>query len=73
MLTVTSVMKTHPTIDCVYLNAGQQSRYNFSDPSKVDLKKFNDEFHINFTATVALVHAFLPYLLKKDEKTAFFL
>lgn len=63
------VMKKHPDIDCVFLNAGLQRAHDWSKPESVDLKGFNDEMHTNFTSFVALTHAFLPLLQKKKENT----
>ncbi|KAF2678513.1 NAD(P)-binding protein [Lentithecium fluviatile CBS 122367] len=61
---------SHPTIDAVFLNAGRQGHYSFSDPSSVSLKQFNHEITTNFTALVALTHAFLPHLLTHPTPTA---
>ncbi|PQE28233.1 oxidoreductase short-chain dehydrogenase reductase family protein [Rutstroemia sp. NJR-2017a BBW] len=67
-------MTAHPTIDCIFLNAGIQNPHDFSRPSTVNLPAFNNEMHINYTSFVALTHAFLPYLLeKKDLDTSFVL
>ncbi|PQE04510.1 oxidoreductase short-chain dehydrogenase reductase family protein [Rutstroemia sp. NJR-2017a BVV2] len=66
------VMTAHPTIDCIFLNAGVQNSHDFSRPETVNLQAFNNEMHINYTSFVALTHAFLPYLLeKKDLDTSF--
>lgn len=62
-------MKEHPQIDCFFLNAGVQGRANFAQPETVDLAGFQREVTVNFSAHVALVHALLPYLLKRKEKT----
>ncbi|KAG9234203.1 short chain dehydrogenase/ reductase-like protein [Amylocarpus encephaloides] len=64
-----NILKAHPDIDCLFLNAGRQFHYDFSNPASVDLMKFNDEISTNFTSNVALIHAFLPHLLK-EEKTS---
>jgi short-subunit dehydrogenase involved in D-alanine esterification of teichoic acids len=64
-------MLKHPDIDCVFLNAGVQNRYIFADSSSFDLLKFNNEMTVNFTSVVALTHAFLPHLLKKEGKRGF--
>lgn len=64
-----SAFETHPTIDCMFLNAGTQSLSNFADPSFVDLASFHREITINFSAQVALVHAALPHLLKQSSRT----
>jgi len=66
-------MKASPDVDCIFLNAGTQHRCDFSQPEKLDLAKFNDEININFTAFVALTHAFLPYLIAKKSPTSLIL
>ena len=63
----TSITTTYPTIDCVFLNAGVQSRFDFSKPETVDLQEFQDEIHVNFISFVALAHGFLPYLISKPS------
>ncbi|KAF2736062.1 putative NADP(+)-dependent dehydrogenase [Polyplosphaeria fusca] len=62
-----SAIEAHPTIDCIFLNAGIQRRYDFSKPETVDLARFNTEITTNFTSFVALTHAFLSYLLNAKE------
>ncbi|KAF1845688.1 oxidoreductase [Cucurbitaria berberidis CBS 394.84] len=64
---VETVAQAHPSIDCVFLNAGTQSCADFSKPDTVDLNVFHREITINFTSFVTLVHAFLPHLLKHPE------
>jgi short-subunit dehydrogenase involved in D-alanine esterification of teichoic acids len=61
------ITTTYPDLDCVFLNAGIQRRYDFSRPESVDLAKFNYEMSVNFTSSVALTHAFLPFLLSQPE------
>jgi short-subunit dehydrogenase involved in D-alanine esterification of teichoic acids len=63
-------LKDHPTIDAVFLNAGIQGHYQFTDPSSVDLAKFDREVTTNFTSYVALTHAFLPHLLAHSSPSA---
>jgi short-subunit dehydrogenase involved in D-alanine esterification of teichoic acids len=64
-----STIRSHPTIDCIFLNAGIQHRCNFTTPEKVDLARFNREITTNFTSFVSLTHAFLPHLLSKSSPT----
>lgn len=66
-------MQASPDIDSIFLNAGTQSHYDFSQPSTVDLPAFNQELKINFTSQVALTHAFLPFLLAQETPTSFLL
>ncbi|OCL01224.1 oxidoreductase [Glonium stellatum] len=63
-------MRACPDIDCVFLNAGIQSRHDFSKPEKVDLAMFHSEMNINFSSFVDLTHAFLPFLLNKESDTS---
>jgi len=62
-----------PDIDCIFLNAGVQRRYDFSQPEKVDLAEFNSEVDVNFSSFVALTHAFLPFLASKKSQTSLIL
>ncbi|KAM3081228.1 hypothetical protein ACMFMG_005182 [Clarireedia jacksonii] len=65
-------MTAHPSIDCIFLNAGTRNLHDFSRPETVNLQIYNNEMYVNYTSFVALTHAFLPYLLgKKDLKTSF--
>lgn len=52
-------MHVSPDIDCLFLNAGVQRRYDFSQPEKVDLAEFHSEMSVNFSSFVDLSHAFL--------------
>ncbi|KAF2465940.1 NAD(P)-binding protein [Lindgomyces ingoldianus] len=63
-------MKTYPSIDCVFLNAGTHHRFDFSKPDSVDLEVFNREITVNFTSFVALAHALLPPLLASNEHSS---
>ncbi|KAF2705930.1 NAD(P)-binding protein [Pleomassaria siparia CBS 279.74] len=63
------IIKAHPTIDCIFLNAGIQRRHTFAAPSSVDLDSFNGEITTNFISFVHLTHAFLPFLLAKESAT----
>lgn len=65
-----SAVKTHPTIDCVFLNAGTQHIFDFSNPESVDLSVFNRETTVNFSSFVALTHALLPHLLARKERSS---
>jgi len=66
-------MKQSPDIDCIFLNAGIGGSENFAKPETLDLERFNYAIKINFTAHVALVHAFTPFLIAKDSPTSFIL
>ncbi|KAF2652224.1 oxidoreductase [Lophiostoma macrostomum CBS 122681] len=64
-------LKTHLTIDAVFLNAGVQGHHAFDDPPSVNLKQVHSEIQVNFLSQVDLVHAFLPHLLASPGTTAF--
>lgn len=66
-------MKQSPDIDSIFLNAGVQRSYDLADLDKFNLSDFHDEMKVNFSSFVALVHAFLPYLLKNPSPTSFIL
>lgn len=68
-LTLSSTFKTHPDIDCVFLNAATQARFDFSKPETVDLGALQSQITINFNSQVALVHAMLPHLLSRSSPT----
>ncbi|KAL4950710.1 hypothetical protein BDW69DRAFT_197065 [Aspergillus filifer] len=55
-------------IDCVYFNAGTRQAYNLASDEGWDLKRFNEEVHLNFNSAVALSPAFLPFLKKRAEE-----
>jgi short-subunit dehydrogenase len=63
-------MKTHPSIDCVFLNAGTAHHCDFSKPDSVDLGIFHREITVNFNSFVALTHAVLPHLLGSKEHSS---
>jgi short-subunit dehydrogenase involved in D-alanine esterification of teichoic acids len=65
-----SVTKQYPDIDCVFINAGLQRPSDFASPETVNLAEFHQQMHINYTAAVSLVHAFLPFLLAKTGPTS---
>ncbi|KAJ5770932.1 uncharacterized protein N7511_002983 [Penicillium nucicola] len=68
---VERVIEQSPDIDCVFFNAGAQHMYDMTDPAKFDLDQFQSEVSVNFNSFVALTHAFLPFLIKKDTPTSF--
>ena len=63
-------MKTYPSIDCVFLNAGTVHRFDFSKPDSVDLEVFNREITVNFTSFVALTQSLVPHLLARNEPSS---
>lgn len=61
-----SIMAKYPDVDSLFLNAGIQAKYDLANPAEFDLSVFENEMKVNFGSFVSLVHAFLPYFLKKD-------
>ncbi|KAF8854991.1 oxidoreductase [Acephala macrosclerotiorum] len=66
------VMKKFPDVDCLFLNAGVQRKYDLAEFDNVDLEEWNYEMTANYTGLVALTHAFLPYLKKKKQASIVF-
>ncbi len=56
------IIKSHPTLDCVVLNAGIQRGLDFTRPGDIDLALVRKEIDTNYTSYVALTAAFLPHL-----------
>ncbi|KAI1322571.1 short chain dehydrogenase [Xylariaceae sp. FL0255] len=56
------IIKSHPTLDCVILNAGIQRTLNFTSPSTIDLSLVDAEIATNYTSTVHLAASFLAHL-----------
>ncbi|EED22572.1 oxidoreductase, short-chain dehydrogenase/reductase family [Talaromyces stipitatus ATCC 10500] len=65
-----SVITAHPDLDCIFLNAGIQSKINLADSTQFDLEEFQQQILVNFTSIVALTHAFLPFLQGKNSPTS---
>jgi len=66
------VMKKFPDVDCLFLNAGIQAKYDLTNFENVDLEKFNSEMTVNYTSLVAFAHAFLPFLKKQKQASIIF-
>ena len=67
---VQTVTSKNPDIDCVFLNAGIQGMYDFSQPDQVNLAAFHEEMSVNFTSFVNLTTIFLPFLQSKPYPTS---
>ncbi|KAI8165099.1 putative oxidoreductase DltE [Colletotrichum sp. SAR 10_70] len=65
-----SIIKEHPDLDCVFLNAGVQRGIDFTAPESVDLDIVYDELLANYLSHVHLTKAFLPHLQKQNKQTA---
>ena len=63
------VVRHHPDLDCVVVNAGIQRAHDFARPETVDLDgAFADELTTNYLAPVHLTKAFLPHLQNLAKK-----
>ena len=52
------------------MNAGVQSPFDLSQPSKIDLPAFHAEIATNFSSFVDLSIKFLPFLMSKKAETS---
>jgi short-subunit dehydrogenase involved in D-alanine esterification of teichoic acids len=60
-------MKESPDIDCVFLNAGIQNKYDVAKPETVSIKAMKAELDTKFTGMVALANAFLPFMEEQSK------
>nr|XP_036587948.1 putative short-chain dehydrogenase [Colletotrichum truncatum]KAF6799089.1 putative short-chain dehydrogenase [Colletotrichum truncatum] len=65
-----TIIKDHPDLDCVFLNAGIQRGLDFTDAESVDLDVVYDELLANYLSHVHLTKAFLPHLSKQTNEVA---
>ncbi|KAF3012588.1 hypothetical protein G7054_g14235 [Neopestalotiopsis clavispora] len=63
-----SVIKAHPTIDCVILNSGVQRTLDFTNPDSIDMGSVREELDTNYTSYIAMIKAFLPHLQAQAPK-----
>ncbi|TGO09486.1 hypothetical protein BTUL_0164g00190 [Botrytis tulipae] len=59
---VEGVLKSHPSLDCAFLNSGIQRSLDFTQPSSIDLDVISTEFTTNYLSYVHLVKSLLPHL-----------
>ncbi|KAI1747279.1 short chain dehydrogenase [Xylaria castorea] len=55
-------IKSHPSLDCIVLNAGIQRGLDFARPGEIDLGLVRKEIDTNYTSYISLLAAFLPHL-----------
>ena len=67
---VKNITSSYPDLDCVFLNAGVQGVYDLSKPNQVNLAAFHKEMSVNFTSSVNISLAFLPFLQSKQSPTS---
>ena len=60
-----SITKSHPDLDCAFLNAGVQYVMDFSKPHTVNMAEIKHEMTVNYLSFVALTHAFMPFFLQR--------
>ncbi|RAK97374.1 oxidoreductase, short-chain dehydrogenase/reductase family [Aspergillus ibericus CBS 121593] len=65
------IIRQYPDIDSIFLNAGIQHSIDLTDPESFNLPRFHEEMRVNFSSLVALTHAFLPFLTRKEGATSF--
>lgn len=63
--TVQKILKDHPDLDTVFINAGVQRQQNLLDHNSTTDDELTTEITTNFTSVVLLTHAFLPHLAKR--------
>ncbi|ESZ99287.1 hypothetical protein SBOR_0328 [Sclerotinia borealis F-4128] len=59
---VTDILKLHPTLDTVFINAGIQKSFSLLDPSTSTPGDVVSEINSNLTAPVLLTQLFVPHL-----------
>ncbi|KAI0454972.1 short chain dehydrogenase [Xylaria acuta] len=64
------IIKAHPSLDCIVLNAGIQRGLNFARPGAIDLGLVRKEIDTNYTAYISLLAAFLPHLQSRAPAPA---
>lgn len=65
-----NIIKEHPDLDCIFLNAGIQRSFNFAKPETIDFNVMNEEFTTNYLSMLQLTTTFLPFLQGKTEQTS---
>ncbi|KAL2217944.1 putative NADP(+)-dependent dehydrogenase [Thermoascus aurantiacus ATCC 26904] len=64
------VMKSHPDLDCVFLNSGMQRGANFRKPETLNVPLLVEEMTTNYLSYLAMAKEFLPFLMEKKTQTA---
>ncbi|KAL1968609.1 hypothetical protein VTN77DRAFT_1819 [Rasamsonia byssochlamydoides] len=68
---VQDVTKSHPDLDCAFLNSGIQRRSVFSEPEAINMDVIVEEMTTNYLSYLALTKEFLPFFTaKKDTPTS---
>lgn len=69
MLTLHSILTSHPDLDSVLFSAGIQRPLGFSSPSTIDLSLVSTELTTNYTSIIHLLKYFLPHFLSSSSPT----
>ncbi|KAF7874323.1 hypothetical protein EAF04_002995 [Stromatinia cepivora] len=64
---IEGVLKSHPSLDCAFLNSGIQRSLDFTKPESIDLDLISSEFTTNYLSYVHLTKALLPHLQKRAK------
>ncbi|KAM3074486.1 hypothetical protein ACMFMG_002711 [Clarireedia jacksonii] len=67
---VRGIVKSHPTLDCVFLNSGIQRRLDFTKPEAIDLDNISLELTTNYISYIHLVKYLLPHLQSLSSPTS---
>ena len=63
----TTIMKTYPDIDCVFINSGIQRSFFLADPKAITDVEVAEEATTNFTAPMVILRNFVPDLIEKAK------
>lgn len=65
-----SIVETHPGIDCVVLNSGIQRSLDFTKPGNIDLGLVQSEITTNYVSYISLITHLLPHLQSQAPRPA---
>ncbi|KAL1981159.1 hypothetical protein VTN96DRAFT_3006 [Rasamsonia emersonii] len=68
---VQDIIKSHPDLDCVFLNSGIQRRSVFSEPEAINMDVIVEEMTTNYLSYLALTKEFIPFFTVKKAPTSF--
>ncbi|PQE06957.1 short-chain dehydrogenase oxidoreductase protein [Rutstroemia sp. NJR-2017a WRK4] len=67
---VGSIIKSHPTLDSVFLNSGIQRGLDFTKPESIDLDNISLEMTTNYISYIHLAKYLLPHLQSLSTPTS---
>lgn len=62
------VLKSHPSLDCAFLNSGIQRSIDFAQPESIDLELVSTEFTTNYLSYIHLSKALLSHLQAQGKR-----